>query len=196
MTKERREGAFIRSLIYLFIHIKLQAEYVLPHRHLHISSRKNKQLHKIQLLCYHNTGAGAFNELLVNQLECQSRTVSLPAMFITLCSHGCRKSAITWRTRFLALCMTIPRLIPLKEGTDLRPEADRRHAAPSSPHHVDRVMHLPVPLGVAFNVSYGQDEFGSQLIQNPSSAFLWYNTGWTSPRIGELCEPRSVCYGT
>jgi hypothetical protein len=134
MKKERREGAFIRSFIYLFIHSKLQAEYVLPHRHLHISSSKNKQLHKIQLLCYHNTGAGEYNELLVKQLECQRRTVnSLPAMFITFCSHGCRKSVITSRTRFLALCMTIPRLIPLKEGTDLRPEADRQHAAPRRP---------------------------------------------------------------
>jgi hypothetical protein len=131
MNKERRKRAFTRSFIYLFIHSKLQAEYVLPHRHLHISSSKNKQLHKIQLLYHHSTGAGAYNELLVNQLECQCRTVSsLPAMFIIFFSHGCRKSVITSRTRFLALCVRISRLIPLKEGIDLRPNADRRGAAP------------------------------------------------------------------
>jgi hypothetical protein len=180
MKKERRVGAFIRSFIYLFIHSKLQAEYVLPHRHLHISSSKNKQLHKIQLLCHHNRGAAEYNELLVNQSECQCRIVSsLPAMFITFCSHGCRKSVITSRTRFLALCMWIPRLIPLKEGTDLPPEAERRHAAPSSPHHADRVMHLPVSLRETTNVLYDPDQFGSLRIQNPSSAFLWYNIGWT-----------------
>jgi hypothetical protein len=162
MKWRRREGTFISSFIYLFIHSKLQAENVLPHRHLHVSSSKNKQLHKIQLLCCHHTGAGAYNELLVNQLECQSRILSsLPAMFITFCLHGCRKSVITSRTRFLALCTRTPRLIPLKGGTDLQPEAERRHAASSSPHHADRVMRLPVSLREVINVSYDPDEFGS-----------------------------------